>query len=248
MTSRTNPKGDWMTARNLSNKELWRKIYDGFNNETCRKCCQQAFSSSRYMSNPQPVPYIGPDFLQSEHRLMFVGIETYSNWPPRKNCKKIGYSKFSTAQVERLFFRKSPKKSGIAYSPFWNWVNLISTEVLSPKKDPQEAFRRIAYSNLHKCQVRDGLTKDDFDESSYQIDEKSFRNCIQGAGWIYQEIEKIGARNIVVFAGHKEENLLAKIFLGDDDARLLKTFDYDNFNVTPEQREKWKHRDLFVHL
>jgi hypothetical protein len=179
---------------------------------------------------------------------MFVGIETYGNWPPRKDCEKTGYDAFSTAQVERLFFRKSTNKSGIEYSPFWNWVNVISTEVTSPKKDPQEAFRCIAYSNLHKCQVRDGSTKKDFDESSYQIDKVSFRNCIQRAGWIYKEIEEIGAKNIVVFSGRKEENLLARIFLGNDEYRTLKTFDYSNSCVTPKQCEKWKGRDLFVHL
>jgi hypothetical protein len=234
--------------RNLSDKELWNKIYSGFDIEICRECCQQIFSSSKYISKPQPIPYVGPDFRRSKHRLMFIGIETYGNWPPRKDCKKTGYCEFGTREVERLFFRKQIKISGIKYSPFWKWVKVISTEVTSPTKDPQEAFRRIAYSNLHKCQVRDGSTKNDFNESSYQIDEVSFRNCIQKARWIYKEIEEIRAKNIVVFSGRTEENLFAKIFLGNSEDRTLKTFDYSNFGVTGKQLKKWKGRDLFVHL
>ncbi len=219
--------------RNFSDKELWNKIYANFDNEICRKCCQQIFSSSpaKYISKPQPMPYIGPDFRRSKQHLMFVGIETYGNWPPRKCLQNRGYCEFGTAEVERLFFERQKEKSRIKYSPFWRWVKEISMEVTSPTKDPQEAFRRIAYSNLHKCQVRDGPTRKDFDDRKYQLDELSFRNCIQRAGWIYKEIEEIGATNIVVFSGTKKKNLLARIFLGKD-----------------QELAKWKGRYLFVHL
>jgi hypothetical protein len=241
--------------RNLSDKELWNKIYAGFDNEVCRECCQQIFSSSsaKYISKPQPMPYIGPDFYRSEHRLMFVGIETYGNWPPRKSLHKTGYKgEFGTAEVKRLFFEREKKESGIIYSPFWRWVRTISTEVTSPTRDPQEAFRCIAYSNLHKCQVRDKPTKEIFNDSNYQLDELSFRNCIQRAGWIYKEIEEIGPKNIIVFAGYKEENLLARIFLGKRYRTLsarARTFHYNNSHLTLKDRKKGKGRkDLFVHL
>lgn len=153
---------------NLSDEDFWRKIYDGFNSENCKSCCKQVLSF-RDMSKPQPMPYIGPHFYETEHRLMFVGIETYCNWPPRKDCNTTGYSEFGTAQVRRLFFRSSPEISGINYSPFWQWVNIVSTEILSDKRKPEEAFPRIAYSNLHKCQSRKkGSTLEDFCSSSYQ--------------------------------------------------------------------------------
>jgi len=201
------------------------------------------------MSKPQPIPYIGPDFHRSEHRLMFVGIETYSNWPPRKDCKKTNYSEFDTALVKSMFFKEPISKDKTKNRPFWNWVNTISTEVTSPKKDAQEAFRRIAYSNLHKCQVRKDATEKDFDESSYQLDETSFRNCIEKAGWIYKEIQELGAKNIVVFSGHKNENFLARIFLRYNGNRALKAFDYSNPRVKPEEHTRFSKRDdLFVHL
>jgi len=235
-------------VRNLSNEGLWNRIYDRFDNEVCRNCCEHILSF-RDMSKPQPIPYIGPNFYKDERRLMFVGIETYCNWPPRKGRSKTGYCEFGTAQVERLFFRKSPEVSGIEYSPFWEWVRIISTEVLSHNKNHVEAFTRIAYSNLHKCQSkRKGSTRDDFCRSSYQITEELSRNCIQKAGWIYREIDEIKAKNIIIFSGRKNQGLLARLFLGDDEGRLLKKFDYGNYDLPPSQREKRKSRDIFVHL
>jgi hypothetical protein len=200
------------------------------------------------MSKPQPIPYVGHDFHNDEHRLMFVGIETYCNWPPRKDCGKTGYSVFGTAQVERLFFRRSPEISGIEYSPFWEWVKVISKEVLSPEKKT-EAFARIAYSNLHKCQSRKkGSTRDDFCSSSYQSTKRLSENCIRKAGWIYREIKEIEPKNVIVFAGRKNQYRLARLFMNDEEGKLLRKFDYGNYELTPSQYEERNERDLFVHL
>jgi len=231
--------------RNRSNKELWDRIYNGFDNKICNDCCKQ-LSEHTEISYPQPIPYIGNNFNIDETRLMFVGIESYCN-DPRTNCDKTYYDKFPTEQVERLFFKK--KESGVANSPFWNWVREISTRVLSPeRKHLCEAFSRIAYSNLHKCQSRKkGSTMEVFCRSNYRINEDLSRNCIQKAGWIYHEIEEIDAKNIIVFAGRKNDGLLARIFLGDD-SRYLKKFDYSKYYLTPRTREMRKDRDVFVHL
>ncbi len=235
-------------VKNLSDKELWSKLYDGFDNDVCKNCCSLILSS-RDMSMPQPIPYIGPNFFKNERRLMFVGIETYCNWPPRRDCTKTCYCKFPTAQVERLFFSRSREVSGIRYSPFWEWVRNISTEVLSPERSSKEAFTRIAYSNLHKCQSRKkGSTEEDFCRSSYQTAPKLSINCIQKGGWIYREIEEIGAKNIIVFSGRKNQHQLAKLFLGFHKDGTLRTFDYDGYDLTSSQREVRKDRDLFVHL
>jgi len=225
---------------NLSNEEFWNHIYRKFDNKICNDCCKH-ITSFRNMSNPQLIPYIGPDFGKDIHRLMFVGIETYCN-NKRDNCKEMEYDIFDTDQVESLFFEREPEENG--YSPFWKWVRRISEEVL--EKESEDAFRHIAYSNLHKCQSR--RREGDFCSSSYEIIEELSRNCIQRAGWIYLEIGEIGAKNVIIFSGRAHECLLARLFLGDNEGRLVRKFDYSNYDLKQSVLEKRKDRDLFVHL
>jgi len=220
---------------NLSNEELWTKIYGGFRNKICNSCCKHIVSF-RDMSYPQPLPYVGPDFGKDDYKLMFVGIETYCN-NRRDNCEETEYDVFPTEQVKSLFFEMEPENNG--YSPFWKWVRRISEQVL--QMEAEDAFKHIAYSNLHKCQSR--KRGGDFCSSDYAIREELSVNCIQKAGWIYHEIEKIGAKNIIVFSGRAHKCLLARIFLGDIEGTLMRRFDYNNFGSTHSRR-----RDLFVHL
>jgi len=231
-------------VRNRSDSELWDRLYNGFYNEICKSCFHLMHERAE-IGQPEPIPYIGPNFIKDEHRLMFVGIETYGN-TIRKDFNETRYNPFEQNHLENLFFKR--KSGGIQNSPFWNWVNFISTKVLSPG-NPEEAFSRIAYSNLHKCQLRrKGSTDDDFYKPSYQFDEDLSRNCINKAGWIYREIDAIEARNVIIFAGRRYNGLLAKIFLGYDVDTSIRKFNYDKFDLLPNQRENWKDRDIFVHL
>ncbi len=188
------------------------------------------------------MPYIGPNFHKDSHRLMFVGIETYCN-DLRKEYSNTDYGKFSTKYIKELFIDKKVTDSkGIKrYSPFWGWVNSISTEVLSTSAE--NAFTRIAYSNLNKCQSRKkGATEKDFCDSPYRLTEELSRNCIQKQKWIYQEIiaPEVDAQNIIVFAGKKNDYALARLFLGDGYDDLLNTFTYEDNSI--------KRKDLWIHL
>lgn len=225
---------------NLSNEELWNQIYERFDNKACKDCCNHMLSF-RDMSYPQPIPFIGPNFGKDIYRLMFVGIETYCN-NTRDDPKETEYDIFYTEQVENLFFESKPEENGC--SPFWKWVRKISEEVL--EKSSEEAFKHIAYSNLHKCQSRE--KGGDFCSPDYEIIEELSTNCIQKAGWLYREIEKIGAKNVILFSGRACDFLLAKLFLGDIKGALIRKFDYSNCDLEQNVLKKRKDRDLFIHL
>lgn len=228
------------TKDNLSNEELWDQIYNGFSNEVCKDCCNHALPF-RDMSNPQPIPYIGPNFSKDSYRLMFVGIETYCN-EKRDNCKETKYDEFYTDQVKSLFFEMHPEDN--RYSPFWKWVKKITEEVF--ETEPEDAFKYIAYSNLHKCQSRE--KGGDLCSSNYETIEELSINCIQKAGWLYREIEKIGAKNVIIFSGRRHGCLLAKLFLGDNGGSFIRKFDYSHCSLEENILQKRKDRDLFIHL
>jgi hypothetical protein len=225
---------------NLSNEELWDTIYKGFSNDVCKDCCNQILPF-RDLSKPQPIPYIGPNFGRDIYRLMFVGIETYCN-EKRDNCTETEYDEFLTDQVKSLFFEMNPEEN--RYSPFWKWVKKISEDVL--EKEPEDAFKHIAYSNLHKCQSREKGS--DLCSPNYKIIEELSINCIQKAGWLYREIEEIGARNIILFSGRRRECFLARLLLGDEEGRLIRKFDYSHCGLDENILKKRKNRDLFIHL
>jgi hypothetical protein len=204
-----NPVGD-----NNSNKDLWDQIYKRFRNDVCKDCCNHILPF-REMSKPQPIPHIGSSFSRDRYRLLFVGIETYCN-EKRDNCEETDYDVFNRADVKSLFLEMNPKENG--RSLFWKWVKKISVDIL--ETEPEEAFEHIAYSNLHKCQSR--KKGGDLCSPRYEICEKLSKNCIQKAGWLYREIEKIGAINVILFSGRRRECLLAKLFLDDNEGRLIK--------------------------
>ena len=228
-------------VKNFASKELWNKIYNRFENEICKNCFD-CIPASRSMTFPEPIPFIGPNYFGSKHRLMFVGIETYSRKTKRESRDKIGYEKFKTEQIENLFYGK--KESGIKYSPFWEWIRVISTKVFST--DLATAFSQIAYSNLHKCQAR--KIGSDPDDSNYQLVKNLSRKCIKEAAWIFHEIEEIKPKNIIIFAGRKENCWLARLLLNNSDENILTKFNYDNYKLSIDDRRKRKNRDLFVHI
>lgn len=216
-----------MSKDNLSNKDLWDLLYNGFTNDVCRDCCSHLLSS-RDMSMPQPIPYIGPSFGKDNYRLLFVGIETYGN-KKRDNCKEIIYDEFGTDQVKSLFFETNPKENG--YSIFWKWVKKISEDVL--ETESKEAFKHIAYSNLHKCQSR--RKGGNMFSRRYEICKELSQNCIQEVGWLYREIRKIEPMNVILFSGRRREYLLARLFLHDNEGKLTKS--------------RWRNgKDLCIHL
>ena len=225
--------------KNLSNSALWDSLYDEFRSNICHSCFTNV-SLTRDMSYPQPIPYIGSDFGKDPFSIFFCGIETYCN---SKREERIGsrYDVFPAAQVESLYFEKEPEKNN--YSLFWKWVRAISEGVLSEYKNP---FAHIAYSNLVKCQSRP--KGKNFCSSSYALSSETAANCISKAGWIYREIREIGAKNIIVFSGIKWKFYLARLFLDDEEGKMIRKFDYDSVGSRQEIREKRKNTDLFIHL
>jgi len=175
-------------GENLSTKDFRDRLYGGFKDKTCEKCFETNINKVS-ISQPDPIPYIGPNFQQDKHRLMFIGIETYCN-DPRKSFSQTEYGKFPTETIKEYFINRSvsDSKERKTYSPFWGWVNSISTDILSPG-NPEEAFTRIAYTNLNKCQSRKkDASEEDFCESNYRITEEMSRNCIQKQKWVFKEI------------------------------------------------------------
>lgn len=220
-------------------------VYEDFDNETCRRCYQEVRSSKRTLSRPQPFPYVGSNFYDSEKRLMFIGIESYSN-QNRKSIEDLEPNIFETEQVERLYFGK--KESGIKYSPFWQWVRVISTEILAPKNLDKDnklkyAFTRIAYSNLHKCQNRKENSSPN--KSTYQLLKTLSWNCIKDARWIYREIDAIKPKHIIVFAGSKRlgtrDFFLARLFSKHEEKKI-KTYKYAN----QSRKKKRKGKDFIL--
>jgi hypothetical protein len=193
------------------------------------------------MSLPQPIPYIGPHFKESKKRLLFVGIETYGN-QIRKNRDQILYDRFLTEEdvddtknesEHNPFWNWVINDPTPRRSPFWHWVINISEQLISPGQ-AEKAFNYIAYSNLVKCQARERPSSQDekyedvMKKSSYQITEKLYRNCIQKAGWIYREIRTIEAKNIIIFAGRKQNHFLARLFLNDEEGIIISKTDYEH--------------------
>jgi hypothetical protein len=169
---------------------------------------------------------------------MFIGIESYSS-EKRQTDEDWKPDEFKTEQVENLYFGK--KESGVRYSPFWEWVRVISTEILSPKNLDKSgklkfAFPRIAYSNLHKCQ--NWKEDQDSNTTAYNLVEALSTNCVRRARFIYDEIKEINAQHIIVFAGTKhsrtQDFFLAKLFLGYEN-RNIQTYRYSE--------PKWQKRN-----
>jgi hypothetical protein len=77
---------------NRSNRKLWDDLYDGFNNSIGEKCYRQK-PNDKTNSFPQPIPYIGPKFFDDKYRLIFVGIETWSN-NKRDSLDILDYTSF----------------------------------------------------------------------------------------------------------------------------------------------------------
>lgn len=172
--------------------------WNNFDNETCKQCYQQVSSNNLNLSKPQPLPYVGCNFSEDDNRLMFIGIESYSN-KKRENIEDLETDIFETEQVENLYFGR--KESGVKYSPFWEWVRVISTDILAPENLDRKgkldyAFPRIAYSNLHKCQNWKG--NHDSNYTTYNIFEPLSVNCIQRSRWVIREIEAIRPRHVIV--------------------------------------------------
>jgi hypothetical protein len=170
---------------------------------------------------------------------MFIGIESYSN-KNRVNEDDLRPDIFEAEDVENLYFGK--KESGIKYSPFWEWIRVISAKVLAPEilgydDKLKHAFPRIAYSNLHKCQNRRENHK--LEESSYELLETLSRNCIHEARWVYREIEAIAPKHVIVFAGSRRYKsqtfFLARLFLNYQ-AKNIKTIQYS-------EKSRWRKRN-----
>ena len=221
-------------------QDFGERIYRNFDNEICKQCFQQATSNNLNLSNPQPLPYVGSIFPDDEKRLMFVGIESYSN-RTRECIEDLEPDVFDTEQVENLYFGN--KESGVKYSPFWEWVRVISTEIIAPKNLDKKskleyAFPRIAYSNLHKCQ--NWKAKNGSDTTTYNLFEPLSENCIQKARWIHKEIETIKPKIVIVFAGTRSlrglDFFLARLFLCGK-IRLMETYRYDNNWIKRNSRD-----------
>ena len=228
-------------TKNLSDSNLWKLLYNGFSGNGCRKCFTEV-SVTKDTSNPQPIPYIGPDFGKDPFGLFFCGIETYCN-DTRNQCPNDVYDIFPTSQVESLYFEKEPKVNN--YSPFWKWVRTISENLLKPEFE--NPFRHIAYSNLIKCQSRS--KGKNFRDSKYELSSEIATNCIRNCGWIYREIRQIGAKNIIVFSGIQDDFYLARLFLNDEkEGKMITKFDYNSVNSRESMRKERKDKDLFVHL
>jgi len=208
----------------------WEDIYKNLNKGICRTCYQEVVGSSkRNLGRLQPIPYVGALFGDRKERLMFIGIESYSS-EKRRSEEDWEFDEFKTQQVEDLYFGR--KGSGVEYSPFWEWVRVISTKILSPehldKKGKLEyAFPRIAYSNLHKCQ--NWRANQDSSKTTYNLIEMLSTNCIKRARYVYDEIKKINARHVIVFAGTKRSEtlgfFLARLFLGYEN-KSIQTYRY----------------------
>jgi len=210
---------------------FWDSIYHNFDNEICKECYRKAKYSMLNLGRPCPLPYVGRNFSKDEKRLMFVGIESYSS-QPRESIDDLTYDIFETEQIQNLYFGK--KESGVKYSPFWEWVRRISTQILAPQnldyKDQLEyAFPRFAYSNLHKCQ--NWKANHDSNSSTYHLFEPLSRYCIQRNRWIYEEIEAVDPKHVIVFAGTKslrdKKFFLSRLFL-DKEGGDLTTYKYSS--------------------
>jgi len=187
-----------------SNRELWNKIYDKFNSQICTNCrWYNETLNKRVMSRPQPIPYIGCAYEKDKYRLMFAGMESYSN----EGSKGL-YSIFPVKRAKELYLGNNDNDS---FSHFWEWVRQISSEVL--KLPLEEAFNHIAYSNLIKCQARETL--EDFDNPTRIPYDSISINCIQRSRWIHKEIEEIDPYNVIVFTGVADQYFLSELFLND---------------------------------
>ena len=225
---------------NRSNRKLWDDLYNGFNNSICKDCYKQK-PNDKTISFPQPIQYIGPQFFNDDYRLTFVGIETYTN-DPRETSEIVRHNPFNLETTREKFYKSR--------SPFWAWIRKISQEIVAKDKiflstRMAYVFERIAWTNLLKCQCRSG---NDLSRSTYEFDERVATNCIQKAKWIFHEIERIDARNIIVFSGRAHEYALARIFLNLSKDEQVPKFDYTKCDLPSEKIEKWKDRDLFIHL
>lgn len=188
------------------------------------------------MTYPVPIPYIGEKFFdEKSKKILFVGLESYEGKRMEDEYQIPYYDDdFDDEQIEHLYFTADNGRS-----VFWKWVKIITESVYGREDD---SFKFIAWSNLHKCQVRD---KPKFD-SKYEFYEEVSRNCIAQARWIFKEIEILNPDNVVVF-GHGPDKELVKIFLNDH-GDYLSYLDISDSKLSIEKKEYWKNRCLFTHL
>lgn len=226
---------------------MWNELYSGFKKQDCVNCYKQisSFNNHKVISFPQPIPYIGPDFHKNLYGLVFVGIESYNN-EVRHKLEMTRYYPFesiednpeqaSSEYIKQLFYGKANPKS-----QFWKWVKYISEEILGK----ENAFRQIAWTNLLKCQCRKGIT---LDSDKFEAHQDLIENCIRELGYIFREIQKIKAKNIIVFSGRRDNSILARYFLNDSEGKLLRKFDYSSYPLSDYELKIRKDRDLFIHI
>lgn len=219
-----------MEINNLSNEDVWKKIYSDFNDRKCKNC-QKNTSKKRKISLPQPIPYIGPNFTSDKYKMMFIGKDTYNNQLyNKKSKKKISY--FETETVEDLY--NSDK------GPFWVWVREISSKVLKKKEN---VLPYLAYTNLLKCQIR----KDTLKNPNWKYYEPAAIYCIQKLGWIYKEISYVKPKNVIIFIGTDRDYALTKLFLKTENGELIKKFDFSRYKIK-KINKRFSDNFLFVHI
>ena len=185
-------------------KEIYGNDYKKLKKSTdCNECREYCKSNNLKQSHPVPLNYIGCEFKNDKHKILFVGLEAYYTNKYKKDCTiRNGQTPdptryyFNDYEMDKLFFEEN--------SGFWRWVREISREVI--KKD-DESFNYVAWTNLHKCKVH----PETIAESGYKFNPKISENCIQNCKWIYNEINILQPKNVVIF-GTGNNGRLPKLF------------------------------------
>lgn len=227
----------------------WKKMY-ARRRAVCAGCRRHVMQNTD-MCRMRPLPYVGPAYQESRHRILIVGKAA---WGSEKalGAHDTAYSPCSEDALKMSIY-------GICYdrhrpgnlhryrtSPFWTWLLKIAYELEMGKKweglssnsvERYRAFQHVCYSTLVKCDVCHGGTE-------FSGNRDIVNHCVGNAGWIFDEIRVLKPKNVIFFPGHCHEHL-TDVLLGNDGSRVIndRKMKHADFGKCKNNNKLFRHLD-----
>lgn len=180
-------------------------------NPTCQECRQ---CGGEYMiEKPLSLWQAGAKFAEDSRRILFVGKTARGHVGDEETYRVID----ATAWANQAIDGTEPAKAGSW--PYWSYTREIIERVHGTPI--QEAWERVAFTNLLKCNNNSG--EDSTDTTPWQLKV----NCLERLRVFQREVEILQPLAIVLYTGWAYDAFLAEALFGPswrDEPGLGKAF------------------------
>ena len=164
-------------------------------NHTCRKFIASERASGSRLGKPVSLLYIGDKFAEDERRVLFVGKNAV-------NCSElpvIGGRFHDASWRDAELYRER-------FSAFWSYTEEIVCHLFGVGRE--EALRRIAFTNMVKCNHSTGEVRKDTTSDSMK------RHCAVDLGVIRREIAILKPKSVVFYTHNDYDNQISQFRYG----------------------------------